>query len=85
MAHTISRFTVLRVFVFVALMVFSWALWLTQLPGARGQGAVWLLLSSIALLFGWSFVLYPKERTLAWLCWLSVLAMILLGLWLPRR
>lgn len=85
MAHAISRFTVLRVLVFVVLMVCSWAIWFAQFPSTRSQTAVWWLLSSLALLFAWAFVLYRRERPLAWLCWLSVLAMILLGILLPSR
>lgn len=85
MAHAISRFTVFRVSIFVVVMICSWATWFAQFPSTRSQNAVWLLWSSLALLFAWSFVLYKRERPLAWVCWLSLLGMILLGMILPSR
>lgn len=85
MAHPMYMLVILRVLVFAALMIFSWALWFAYWPSTHSQNAVWQLLASIALLFAYSFVLFRRERALAWLCWLSVLAMLLLGLWLPSN
>ena len=85
MSHTISRFSILRVVIFVVLMVCSWGIWFAQFPSTESQTAVSWLLSFLVLLVAWAFVLYRRERPLAWLCWLSVLAMILLGILLPSR
>jgi hypothetical protein len=82
MAHAFSTSSVFRIGVFVALMISSCILWFVQASNAGGEVGGWLLFGSIVLLFVWSFVLYRRERTLAWLCWLTVVATFLVSLWL---
>jgi hypothetical protein len=81
-ARATSTFAALRIFIFVALMISSGVFWLVQLSSAGSETGGWLLFASIVLLFGWSFILYRRERLLAWLCWLTVLATFLLSVWL---
>ena len=80
-----SSFINARVVIFALLMAVSWGLWWISLPGYRGDVLTWLLFSGFGLLMGWSWVLYRRERLLAWVCWLSVWAMIYFGLTLPWR
>jgi hypothetical protein len=82
MAHAVPKLSFLRLAVFIALSISCWALWLVQESSARSETGGWLLFASVALLFAWSFVLYSRERLLAWLCWLTVVATFFLSLWL---
>ena len=82
---TISKGLNFRTMVFALLMAFSWGLWWFCFPAVCDDRLTWLLFSSFGLLFAWSFVLYRRERPLAWACWLSLLAMIYLGLTLSRK
>ena len=80
MVSLTRTFTVLRLGVFVLLTAVTWWLWFHYRHGVHGDGAVWCSWSLLALLFGWSLVLYRHERPLAWLCWFTVLAVIYLAL-----
>ena len=82
MARATCTFAALGVYIFAALMISSAALWVFQLSSAGSETGGWLLFTSIVLLFTWSFVLYRRERLLAWLCWLTVLATFFVSLWL---
>lgn len=83
MSHSDSKFINIRVIVFALVMGLSWRLWWVGLPGVRDGRAVWLFFAALLLLFAWSFVLYRRERLLAWVCWLSILAMIFFAITLP--
>jgi hypothetical protein len=61
-------------------MAVCWGTWFFGRHGVHGGVAVWLPLLLLALLFAWSFVLYRRERFLAWLSWVSVLLIIFLAL-----
>jgi len=77
------RATTFRVVAFAVLVLFAWSAWWFTLTERLHSAAIfWVALCS---LFAWTFVVNRVERSLAWFGWLSVLAMILLGIWLPGR
>jgi hypothetical protein len=67
---------------FWALMAFCWGAWWLHLHG-RMRETAWFI--GVPFLLIWSIVLARTQRALTWLAWLSLLAMILLGLWLPAK
>jgi hypothetical protein len=67
---------------FCVLMAFCWLAWWLHLRGRVGEAA-WFI--GVPCLLTWSIVLARTQRALAWLAWLSLVAMMLLGLWLPAN
>jgi hypothetical protein len=80
MISVLRSLAVLRVGVFLLLMAICWGTWFSGRHGVHGGVGVWLPLMLLVLLFGWSFVLYRRERPLAWLSWATVLVIIYLAL-----
>ncbi len=82
MPHPAIISPTVRVSVCWVLLAFCWvALWLAL----RGllPGAVFLVGLPILLI---SSCLLPRtQRTLAWLCWMSILGIIFLAKWLPAK
>lgn len=71
-----------RVSICWALVASFWvALWLTL----RGSLSDSVLLYGLPVLFVWSLLLPRAQRRLAWLCWVSIVGILLLALWLPVR
>jgi hypothetical protein len=46
--------------------------------GAHTDRAVWGFWALLAPLFAWAFLLFRRERKLAWLCWLVALVVVCL-------
>jgi len=82
MRHALTISLAVRIAAFWLLMLFCWSVWWLHLTG-QIRATAWFVGS--LLLFLWTFLLVRTTRPLAWLGWLSVLAMILFGLWLPGR
>ncbi len=72
----------LRIIVCWGLMAFCWlAMWLA----VRGILQSTVLLVGLPVLLIWSCILPRNQRALAWLSWVSILAIILLATWLPVK
>ena len=51
--------------------------------GPHTDRAVWCFWSLLAVSFAWAFLLYRRERQLAWLCWLYWLCWLILLALIP--